>query len=304
MDLGHKAQEGLLPRGADAPLEQIVDQHADGVDRALGHGGVAADAGGREVPESVRRSLRRDAPGALQFLRPDPGLGLVGDGVGRKTAAEVHDVFTALRRDGAAVVDAFLAVAQREVGIGAEAEERRGIVFEIPGDVLHADLLVYAEQRADGIAQRNVMLLEIFQRIEAQHARPLVVEHAAADDPALALTHGKGVGRPAFAHRDDVEMGDRGEIVAAVASALAELGITDHALAVFRLQPHAARDLQRGVERPGRALAEGLAWQGGHVFAVDGDKFCDIGKDRLFIFRGKAVDLSAQFFVHFQSPSL
>ena len=99
-------------------------------------------------------------------------------------------------------------------------------------------------------------------------------------------------------------MGDRGEIVAAAAAALAELGIADHALAVFRLQPHAARDLQRGVERLGRALAEGLSGQGGHVFAVDGDKLCDVGKDRLFVFRGKAVDLSAQFFVHIKSPSL
>ena len=212
---------------------------------------------------------------------------------------EVDDVLTALRRYGAAVVDALLAVAPRAVGIGAEAEERRGIVLEIPGDVLHADLLVHAEQRADGIAQGDVMLLEIFQRIEAQHARPLVVEHAAADDPALALAHGKGVGRPALPNRDDVEMGDRGEIVAAVAPALAELGIADHAFAVFRLQPHAAGDVQRGVERRGRPLAEGLAGQGGHVFAVDRDKLCDVGKDRLFIFRGKAVDLSAQFFVHF-----
>ena len=99
-------------------------------------------------------------------------------------------------------------------------------------------------------------------------------------------------------------MCDRGEITLTVPSALAELGIADHALAVFTLQPHAARDLQREVERPGRALAEGLAGLSGHVFAVDGNKPCDVGKDRLLVFRGKAVNISAQFFVHIKSPSL
>ena len=48
-------QVGLLLRGADAALEQAVDDQADGVDRALGHGGVAAlapaaDDGGTALP--------------------------------------------------------------------------------------------------------------------------------------------------------------------------------------------------------------------------------------------------------------
>ena len=82
-----KFEEALLPRRKHArELAQVADDEADRVKRALGHGGVPADA--------VRRHARHAGPHGLdgEAVGVRPGLGQLGGVDG-----ELHD---GLARDG------------------------------------------------------------------------------------------------------------------------------------------------------------------------------------------------------------
>ena len=193
------------------------------------------------------------------------------------------------------MVDALLAVAQREIGVGAEAEGRGRVVLQIIVHIQHAGLLVSAEQRADRIAQRHAALPEILERIETEDARPLVVHHAAADDIAVLFPHGKGVLRPAVADRNHVEVRDRGEILAIP---LADLRIADIVFTVDSVKSELTGNRQPLVERSRRAFAEGLAWQRLFLHTVDCDDTRNIVKNILFILRDKGVDIAAKLLSH------
>ena len=249
----HQLVEALLLGGCNAVIQNVVHEHSDRVDGSLRQRCMAADTGGREVPKlALFHSL--NAPGGFKRFGLDPRLGLVGHGVRREAALDVYNVHHRQLGDHAAVVNALFAVAQREVRVRTEAEQRSGVICQIILDVLHAGLFVCAEQRADRIAQGYSLVLEILQRVEAEDARPLVVHDAAADYVPLALAHGERILSPAFADRHHIEVSYRSEVAIAVS---AEAGIADFALAVYRVEPQLAGDLKSLVKCLARAAAEG-----------------------------------------------
>ena len=93
-------QVGLLLRGADAALEQAVNDQADGVDRALGHGGMAALAPAPDT-HSIAFRLQRDVGGIFQLgdVSLHQCAGAVGDCVVGNAALKLLDLTVADRAD-------------------------------------------------------------------------------------------------------------------------------------------------------------------------------------------------------------
>ena len=249
----HQLVEALLFSGCNAVIQNVVHEYAYRVDGSLRQRCVTADAGGREVPQ-LALLHRFDALGGFKRFGLDPRLGLVGHGVRREAALDVDNVHHRQLGNHAAMVDALFAVAEREICVRAEAEQRSGIIRQIILDVLHAGLFVCAEQRADRIAQGYSLILEVLQRIEAEDARPLVVHDAAADYVPFALAHGERILRPALADRHHVEVSYRRKVTVTVS---AEAGIAYLALAVDRVKPQLAGDLKSLIKRLARAAAKG-----------------------------------------------
>ena len=300
VQLLQKLQHAPLVLVAHTVCQQIVHQHADGVHRALGQGGVAAQPLAADPPEARLLLLHGDALRVFQVLRLHQGFRLVGDGVGHDAAADLPDPVQRLPEEDPAVVDALLPVAEGEVGVGAEAEERRGVIGKIVCHIAHAGLLIGAQQGADRIFQRDVPLLQVLEGIEAEDAGALVVQNAAANDPALPLPHGEGVMGPALAGGDHIQVGDSGEIP--VLRSLAQLGIADLVGAVHALESQLPGDLQALLQGGLGAGSEGRALLGLPFHAVDGHESRDIPENGRFVFLGKEIQIPPQFFVH--SPLL
>ena len=295
----HRFQEAGLLLSGKALIQKITDQHADGVHRILRQGGVAAHAYGGQMPDALTRRFGRDPLRILRrLIAPDPGLRLVRHGVGGKAALDIHDVLHGHLGQHAPVVDALLPVAQGEVGVRAEAEQGGLVVLQIILHVLHAGLLVDAQQGPDGVAQGHAPVLQVFQGVQAQHAGSLVVHNAPADDIALPLPHGKGVAAPAVAGGHHVQVGDGSQIILP----LPDLGIADFVLAVDGLKPQLLRHGQRLLQRLRGAFAIGGAGLGLPLHAVDGHQPGDILKQGLLVFLNECVDITAQFCVHIATP--
>ncbi len=301
MQPGQQLQHLRLVFIAHALSQQIVHQHADGVDRALRQGGVAADARGRHVPEARLQFFHAHPLRRLQLAGLHGGLRLVGDGVDHDAAADVHDIAQGEPEVDAPVVDALLPVAEGEVGVGAEAEEGCGEVRKVVLHVTHAALLIGAQQGPDRVLQRDVPLLQILQRVQAQDAGALVVHDAPADDPALPLPHGEGVVLPAVAGGDHVQVGDGGQIP--VLRALAQLGVADLARAVHRLQAQLPGDLQALVQSGSGSRAEGRAGLRLPFHAVDGHETPDVPEYGVVILFREPIQVAAQCFVHALAPT-
>ena len=295
VELFDQAQEGAVVLVAQAVCEQIVHQHADGVAGAPGLRGVPAPAFGQQAPDAGRELGDLHLPGARERPGLHGGLRLVGDDVRRDAAADVEDPAERPPGKDAAVVDAFLAVAEGEVGVRGEAEEGGGMVCQIIAHVAHAGLLVGAEQRAHGVAQGDLLLLQVLERVEAEDARPLVVHHAAADDPAVPLAHGEGILLPAVAHGHHVQMGNGGEIALPVAT---DGGVADAPGTVDGVQPQFAGDPQPQIQRLAGAAAEGRALLRRGFDAVDRHKAGDIAENGRRVLLGEGLDVPEKLFVH------
>ena len=112
-------------------------------------------------------------------------------------------------------------------------------------NVGHAHFLIAAQQCAEGVAWHNAVLEQVGASVERQHRRALVVDHAAAEQPALAALHRKRVGVPAGACGHHVHMADSRELLIAAAR---DIGDAHIALVIARLVAELLRDAERAIE--------------------------------------------------------
>ena len=141
---------------------------------------------------------------------------------------------------------ALLGIADRELGIGRKQKVGVRVVLQIMVNVGHAHFLIAAQQCAEGVARNNAVLEQIGAGVERQHRRTLVVDNAAAEQPALATLHRKRVGVPARAGGHHVHVADGRELLVAAAR---NIGNAHIALVVARLIAELLRDAERTVER-------------------------------------------------------
>ena len=262
MHKGQKLDELVLGRRQQAlvactkrvlGLAQIRHDQADGVNRSLGHRGMTANAVGKNLrmPVIERRDLQ--AVGVLdrrrQLISGNRELadGLRRNGVARLGTAPRHnapavDLGAHKRRPKLAL----LGIADRELGIGRKQKVGACVVLQIMVNVGHAHFLIAAQQRAEGVARGNAVLEQIGAGVERQHRRTLVVDNAAAEQPALATLHRKRVGVPARAGGHHVHVADGRELLVTAAR---DIGNAHIALVVARLIAELLRNAERAVER-------------------------------------------------------
>ena len=99
-------------------------------------------------------------------------------------------------------------VSYRETCIRCKCEYRLRIVLLVVFDVAHAALFVAADEHTDAIAQRNMILDEVFARVHSRKQRSLVIPGAASYKISLFLEHLKRIPEPSFGYRNDVRMSD------------------------------------------------------------------------------------------------
>ena len=172
--------------------------------------------------------------------------GLRRNGIARLGAAPRHD---------APAVDlgaherrpklALLGIADRELGIGRKQKVGIRVVLQIMVNVGHAHFLIAAQQRAEGVARNDAVLEQVGAGVERQHGRTLVVNHAAAEQPALATLHRKRVGVPAGASGYHVNMADSRKLLIAAAR---DIGNAHIPIVVARLIAELLRDAERAIE--------------------------------------------------------
>ncbi len=141
---------------------------------------------------------------------------------------------------------ALLSIADRELGIGRKQKVGVCVVLQIMVNVGHAHFLIAAQQRAEGVARNNAVLEQVGAGVERQHGRTLVVDHATAEQPALATLHRKRVGVPAGAGGHHVHVADGRELLVA---ATRDIGDSHIALVVARLIAELLRNAERAIER-------------------------------------------------------
>ena len=90
------------------------------------------------------------------------------------------------------------------------------------------------------------MFEQVSAGIERQHGRAFVIDHAAAEQPALATLHRKRVGVPTGAGGNHIHVADSRELLVAAARDIGNAHIT---LVVARLVAELLRDAERAIER-------------------------------------------------------
>ena len=180
--------------------------------------------------------------------------GFAGDRVGGFGATPRDDrpVLDRRAREGAAEA-ALLRIAHGELGIGCEQEERLLVTLEVMVNIRHARLLIAADERTEGVAGRYAGVQEIGAGIQGENRRALVVDHAAAEKPAVATLHLIGVGGPAGSRGHHIDMRDGGKLTGTLAG---NIGESDVSLIVTRLIPQALGDREAAVERIANSAAE------------------------------------------------
>ena len=146
-------QVGFLLRGAYAALEQAVNDQTDGVDRALGHGSVAALAPAADDSGAALPCFKGHALGLDKGTRADlHGAGCaVRHGIMGDAALKRSDNAVQLGADDLAVEAALFTVADRELSVRGEAERRHGVMLGVVIDVVHVGLLVGTQQGTHGV---------------------------------------------------------------------------------------------------------------------------------------------------------
>ena len=229
-----------------------------------------------------------DATNAMETFGADQSSGSGRYGVRRYASFDLQNIFLRAAGEEKTVIDALLAVNQGKVGVRAEAENGQRVVRYIVLHIFHAGLFIASEESPDGIMKLRTTLLQIFERIEAEHGGPFIVHDAAPDEVAVFFAQDEGVGLPAIAGRDNVDMGDRGEIGTPIV--FADRGIAKTVFAINGFQTKLPGDFQRAVERPTRFTSEGSALLGFRLDAWNGDETGHIPKDLLFIVANKLVN--------------
>ena len=251
--LGRRQQALVARTKRILSLAQIRHNEADGIDRSLGHRGMTANAVGENLrmPVIERRDLQ--AVGVLdrrrQFIGGNRKLAdrLRRNSVARLGTAPGHnapavDLGAHKRRPKLTL----LGIADRELGIGRKQKVGVCVVLQIMVNVGHTHFLIATQQRAEGVARGNTVLKQIGAGVERQHGRTLVVDNAAAEQPALATLHRKRVGVPARAGGHHVHMANGRELLVAAAG---NVGNAHIALVVARLVAELLRNAERAIER-------------------------------------------------------
>ena len=297
MQLFQGFQIGALCIVAQTVVQQVIHHQTDGVDRALGHGGMAALAPAPDTHPIAFR-LQRNVGGIFQLgdVSLHQCTGAVGDCIVGNAALELLDLAVADRADQLCTEMALLAVAHRELRIRSEAEHRGRVVLEVVFHIVHVGLFVVANHCADGIPQGNALLLEELQGVQGSHHGALVIGHTTADHPAVPDLHLEGVLAPAVAHGHHIHMADGCQILLGVCTG--QLGIADVVLAVAGRQTHACSQLQRLVQRRAGALTKGSFLGRGALHTVDGHQRRDVLQNLLLVRRNKGVDLLIQCLIH------
>ena len=252
-------------------VEQVAAQHADGVSRAGGKRRVTADAVRRDAREALACCLYLDAVRGLEScgVSAHDGRGKARDGVRGAAALDGGDDGAGHaagdgRGDERGAVQALLAAADRELGVWREEEVGLGIVGEVVLDVSHVRLLVGPEDHTQGVGQALARDLDALgkeaARVQRQHGRALVVDDAAAEQPAVAADHLVGVRVPARPLGHHVHVGDRGNLLV---RGTGKVRIAEVAVAVVGLQAADVGDTQGLVERLARTRAPGGVLLGG-----------------------------------------
>ena len=176
----------------------------------------------------------------------NPRLCQARDGVGHRAALK-RDEQAALKRGRGkrAAAVALLAHAGREARVGRKEESGAFVHRQVVVDVGHTDFLVAAKDEAQAIGQRLAALDKVAGHVGSEDGRTLVVDHAAPKEIALALGHGEGVLGPTHAGRHHVDVRDGGDLRGALAG---QVGITDVAVHVVRLQAQVLRHVERAGE--------------------------------------------------------
>ena len=249
-----RSQQALVARTKRIlGLAQIRHDEADGIDRSLGHRGMTANAVGENLGMSVVECCDLQAVGVLDRCRQLIGVNrkladrLRRNGVARLGTAPGHNTTAVdLGAHKCRPKLALLGIADRELGIGRKQKVGVCVVLQIMVNVGHAHFLIAAQQRAEGIARHNAVFEQISASVERQHRRALVVDHAAAEQPALATLHRKRVGVPTRTGRHHVHMADGRELLIAAAR---DIGNAHKALVIARLVAELLRNAERAIER-------------------------------------------------------
>ena len=251
--LGRRQQALVTGTKRILGLTQIRHDQADGIDRSLGHRGMTANAVGKNLRMAVIERRNLQAVGVLDRCRQliggnrefadrlrRNGVARLGTAPGHNTAAV--DLGAHKRRPKLAL----LGIANRELGIGRKQKVGVCVVLQIMVNVGHAHFLIAAQQRAEGIARHNAVLEQVGAGVERQHRRTLVIDHAAAEQPALATLHRKRVGVPTRTGGHHVHMADSRELLIAAAR---DIGNAHIALVIARLVAELLRNAECAIER-------------------------------------------------------
>ena len=194
-----------------------------------------------------------------------------------------------------AVVDAFLAVAHRELGVGREQECRVVVMGAVVMDVIHARFLVHAEDEAQRVGKLRRLAVELHATpqvhgVQRHHARALVVDDAAAQQIAVLARDLVRLEMPTRARRHHVDVADDAQLLLGCSD---KIDVADVAGIIVDLKAHIGCHGERGVKRLARARAVRSALGScAKIFeAGNAHELVDVGDDILPMLVKVAIDV-------------
>ena len=168
-------------------------------------------------------------------------------------------------------------------------------------NIVHMGLLVGTQQGAHGVAQGDAAVLQVFEGVQAEDARTLVIGNAAPQQPAVAHAHGVGVGVPAVALGDNVGVGDGGKKLLPFGDG-GGVRPADIAVGIIGVQTQLGGDLQRLVKGCLGTGAEGRARLGGTLDTGNGYQTGDVPQHGVAVLFGKGINGCPTRIIHSQKP--
>ena len=249
-------------RAADAQLPEHGKQHLRGV-LALFRGGRMRRHAGHDDLRVAADQLRLDRAVLVLHVKRVGGLltpvaGQHGHSRARHdvragAAGDGHEALVRKRRVQLHLHDALLRVDQREVRVRGEAHRRQADLFLVVFQILHAALLVAAQDQAAFAPERDARIEDRLHREQRGHTRALVVAGAAADQTAIDDLAAVGIVIPAVAlgHHVQVRQHSHGLVT------LANLRVAAVAVDVARLHAQSPDVRHRGIQRAAHLRAKG-----------------------------------------------
>jgi len=196
----------------------------------------------------VKRVRRGLAPVARQH-----GHCLIRHDVHARAGSDFDQPRVVERRVQRQLEAALFGVDKREIRVRREAPIRQADFLLIIFEILHAALLVAAQNQAAAAAERNARIQNGLHREHGGHTRPLIVAGAAADHATVDDFRAVGIVIPAIAFRHDVQMAQHGDHLVA----LADFRVAAIAVHVARLHAQALQIRHRGIQRAADIRAKG-----------------------------------------------